>query len=157
MMKKAEEQPFPRLFYFKRICTPSCIFPFSFIRVIINKKFSRCENAGLEDGIMSKVICDVCGTAYAETAAQCPICGSAKASANQTEAGAQQGSQTAAGYTYVREAVFPSPTFASSIRRERLRSGALPRNGSLRRTITRIRPTRVWSLLLWSCCWLFLR
>ena len=51
---------------------------------------------------MSKVICDVCGTAYAETAAQCPICGSAKASANQTEAGAQQGSQTAAGYTYVK-------------------------------------------------------
>ena len=27
---------------------------------------------------MSKVICDICGTAYPETAAQCPICGSAK-------------------------------------------------------------------------------
>ena len=27
---------------------------------------------------MSKIICDVCGTAFAENAAQCPICGSAK-------------------------------------------------------------------------------
>lgn len=27
---------------------------------------------------MSKIICDVCGTAYPENAAQCPICGSAK-------------------------------------------------------------------------------
>ena len=27
---------------------------------------------------MSKVICDICGTAYPETATQCPICGSAK-------------------------------------------------------------------------------
>ena len=27
---------------------------------------------------MNKVICDICGTAYPETATQCPICGSAK-------------------------------------------------------------------------------
>lgn len=27
---------------------------------------------------MSKIICDVCGTTYPETASQCPICGSAK-------------------------------------------------------------------------------
>lgn len=27
---------------------------------------------------MSKIICDICGTAYPETAEQCPICGSAK-------------------------------------------------------------------------------
>ncbi|MCD7755426.1 MAG: Ig-like domain-containing protein [Firmicutes bacterium] len=32
---------------------------------------------------MGKVICDVCGTAYPETAAQCPICGSAKSPAAQ--------------------------------------------------------------------------
>ena len=36
---------------------------------------------------MSKVICDVCGTTYPETAATCPICGSAKTSAAQTSAG----------------------------------------------------------------------
>lgn len=35
---------------------------------------------------MSKVICDVCGTTYPETAAQCPICNSAKSSADQTAA-----------------------------------------------------------------------
>lgn len=28
---------------------------------------------------MSKIICDVCGTAYAETASQCPICGCVRA------------------------------------------------------------------------------
>lgn len=35
---------------------------------------------------MSKIICDVCGTDYPETAAQCPICGCASAGA-QTAAG----------------------------------------------------------------------
>lgn len=44
---------------------------------------------------MSKVICDVCGTSFPETAAQCPICGSAKVSSAQTE-------QQSTGYTYVK-------------------------------------------------------
>ena len=35
---------------------------------------------------MNKIICDVCGTDYPETAAQCPICGCASAGA-QTSAG----------------------------------------------------------------------
>lgn len=43
-----------------------------------------CRNGGTK---MSKVICDVCGTTYSETAATCPICGSAKTSAAQTAAG----------------------------------------------------------------------
>ena len=30
---------------------------------------------------MNKIICDVCGTDYPETAAQCPICGCASAGA----------------------------------------------------------------------------
>lgn len=53
---------------------------------------------------MSKVICDVCGTAYPETAATCPICGYAKASAERTAAvgGAQSGEDTSSGYTYVK-------------------------------------------------------
>ena len=33
---------------------------------------------------MSKVICDVCGTTYPETASNCPICGCAKNSTEQT-------------------------------------------------------------------------
>lgn len=44
----------------------------------------QCRNGGSK---MSKVICDVCGTTYPETAAQCPICGSAKNSTAQTAAG----------------------------------------------------------------------
>lgn len=53
---------------------------------------------------MSKVICDVCGTAYPETAAQCPICGSAKNSPNQTAAGSTGGADAAssASYAYVK-------------------------------------------------------
>ncbi|MBQ9762636.1 MAG: Ig-like domain-containing protein [Oscillospiraceae bacterium] len=36
---------------------------------------------------MNKVICDVCGTDYPESSAQCPICGSANAGTGQTSAG----------------------------------------------------------------------
>lgn len=32
---------------------------------------------------MSKIICDICGTAYPDTASQCPICGSAAGADNQ--------------------------------------------------------------------------
>lgn len=52
---------------------------------------------------MSKVICDVCGTTYPETAAQCPICGSAKNSAEQTAAGAgESAEQSTSSYAYVK-------------------------------------------------------
>ena len=50
---------------------------------------------------MSKVICDVCGTTYPETAAQCPICNSAKNSADQTAAGDGVGGGDS-GYAYVK-------------------------------------------------------
>lgn len=33
---------------------------------------------------MSKIVCDVCGTAYPETAAQCPICGCARGAESRT-------------------------------------------------------------------------
>lgn len=52
---------------------------------------------------MSKVICDVCGTAYAETATQCPICGCAKPENARTvssDVSAEGGS--ANSYTYVK-------------------------------------------------------
>ena len=63
--------------------------------------------------IMSKVICDVCGTTYAETATQCPICGCAKNSVAQTNAG---GEGTA--YAYVR-----GGRFSKSNVRKRNRTG----------------------------------
>lgn len=48
---------------------------------------------------MNKIVCDVCGTSYPDTAAQCPICGNSKAntaySSNSNSAGME-------GYAYVK-------------------------------------------------------
>lgn len=51
---------------------------------------------------MSKVICDVCGTTYPETAAQCPICGCARNTTNQTMADSTQTGEENGAYTYVK-------------------------------------------------------
>lgn len=53
---------------------------------------------------MSKIICDVCGTVFPETAAQCPICGCAKSPAAQAvnQEDAHQKGENAGGYTYVK-------------------------------------------------------
>lgn len=51
---------------------------------------------------MSKVICDVCGTTYPETAAQCPICNSAKNSPERTAAAASGDGEKTTGYTPVK-------------------------------------------------------
>lgn len=50
---------------------------------------------------MSKIICDVCGTAFAENAAQCPICGSAKR-ANPMTAGGNNDAAEQSGYKTVK-------------------------------------------------------
>jgi len=49
--------------------------------------------------IMNKIICDVCGTAYPETASQCPICGCAR-TADTAASGEQFLEDTAAASTY---------------------------------------------------------
>lgn len=53
---------------------------------------------------MSKIICDVCGTVFPETAAQCPICGCAKSPTAQAvpQEDAQPNGENAGGYTYVK-------------------------------------------------------
>lgn len=53
---------------------------------------------------MNKIICDVCGTAYPETASQCPICGSARpADAKGVAAEANETEQPRdSSYTYVK-------------------------------------------------------
>lgn len=51
---------------------------------------------------MEKVICDVCGTDYPETAAQCPICGCARGDGGQTAAGNTAEGEERAAYTYTR-------------------------------------------------------
>lgn len=45
---------------------------------------------------MNKIICDVCGTSYPETAEQCPICGAAKTDSAKTTTGGES------GYAYVK-------------------------------------------------------
>lgn len=50
---------------------------------------------------MNKVICDICGTAYPDTAPKCPICGYAKVAAETTAAGAERRS-TEGGYSAVK-------------------------------------------------------
>ena len=52
---------------------------------------------------MSKIICDVCGTVFPETAAQCPICGCAKSPAAQSVAQEETNQRgESGGYTYVK-------------------------------------------------------
>jgi len=48
---------------------------------------------------MSKVICDVCGTSYPDTATQCPICGYVRTTSTQSDASQ---ADTKEGYTYVK-------------------------------------------------------
>ncbi|MBQ8769096.1 MAG: Ig-like domain-containing protein [Oscillospiraceae bacterium] len=49
---------------------------------------------------MNKVICDICGTAYPDTAPKCPICGYAKTSAETTSAGTER--RSSEGYSAVK-------------------------------------------------------
>ena len=49
---------------------------------------------------MSKIICDVCGTSYPETAAQCPICGCVRPGETRSVMG-DKGEENG-GYTYVK-------------------------------------------------------
>jgi len=52
---------------------------------------------------MNKIICDVCGTAYPETAAQCPICGCAKPdSGGMPPLDGGEGAVAERSYTYVK-------------------------------------------------------
>lgn len=53
---------------------------------------------------MSKIICDVCGTSYPETATQCPICGCVRSGEPITVAGDTNEAevQPAVSYTYVK-------------------------------------------------------
>ncbi len=55
---------------------------------------------------MDKIICDVCGTAYPQTAAQCPICGYARMS--DAKVIPAQNESSAGSYTYVKGGRFSS-------------------------------------------------
>ncbi|MBR4972436.1 MAG: hypothetical protein IKY59_05650, partial [Oscillospiraceae bacterium] len=66
---------------------------------------------------MNKIVCDVCGTSYPESVAQCPICGTAKTDANKTTTGGE------AGYAYVKGGRFSH----ANVRKRNAGSQELPR------------------------------
>lgn len=51
---------------------------------------------------MSKIICDVCGTTYPETASQCPICGCAKSADSRTVTGDKVSTEAESSYQFVK-------------------------------------------------------
>lgn len=69
---------------------------------------------------MSKVVCDICGTAFADTANQCPICGTAKSEATRPSGATEDG---ASGYAYVRGGRFSQ----SNVRKHNSGKKELPR------------------------------
>ncbi len=73
---------------------------------------------------MSKIICDVCGTSYAETATQCPICGSVRPGNVTTVSGSsdKKEEQTTNTYTYVKGGRF-SKANVRKRNKERMASG----------------------------------
>ena len=69
---------------------------------------------------MSKVICDVCGTSYPDTATQCPICGCVSTAATPGASG--EAAAAGAGYTYVKGGRFSK----SNVRKRNLANGVAP-------------------------------
>lgn len=69
---------------------------------------------------MSKVVCDVCGTAYAETSNVCPICGTAKTEVARSAEGT---GESGSGYAYVKGGRFSQ----SNVRKHNSGKRELPR------------------------------
>ena len=85
---------------------------------------------------MSKVICDICGTTYAETAAQCPICGCARTTTAQTMADSTQPSEDNGAYTYVK-----GGRFSKTNVRKRDKGSDLPRSTAAQRAAKNEEPS----------------
>lgn len=79
---------------------------------------------------MNKVICDICGTDYPETATQCPICGCAKADSGQTAAGNAAGEENS-GYTYVRGGRFSKANVRKRLKASQLQQTAAMQSAQL--------------------------
>lgn len=76
---------------------------------------------------MNKVICDVCGTDYPETALQCPICGCARADGAQTSAGnTVPGEEESTGYTYVKGGRFSKSNVRKRLKANQIQESKIP-------------------------------
>ncbi len=71
---------------------------------------------------MSKIICDVCGTSYPETATQCPICGYVNSGNTQGVSGDTQDNDFSGGYNYVKGGRFSK----SNVRKRNQGKGVQP-------------------------------
>ncbi len=70
---------------------------------------------------MSKIICEICGTAYPDTASQCPICGCAKPADSQGTTADGGEASAESGYTYVK-----GGRFSKANVRKRTSAAAVP-------------------------------
>lgn len=70
---------------------------------------------------MSKIICDVCGTSYPDTASQCPICGCVRHMERRHRSSAEDETEEYGAYTYVK-----GGRFSKSNVRKRNRTGNVP-------------------------------
>jgi hypothetical protein len=71
---------------------------------------------------MSKIICDVCGSAYADTASQCPICGTAKSENPSVVPATEENAAADSTYNFVK-----GGRFSKSNVRKRNNGKELPR------------------------------
>ncbi len=71
---------------------------------------------------MSKIICDVCGTSYPDTAPQCPICGYVNAG-NQTVSGDTKEDIPSREYTYVKGGRFSKSNVRKRNQSNQVKSG----------------------------------
>lgn len=74
---------------------------------------------------MNKIICDVCGTDYPETAAQCPICGCASAGA-QTAAGNEVSDAEEKAYTPVKGGRFSKANVRKRLKNSQMYYDPIP-------------------------------
>ena len=73
---------------------------------------------------MSKIICDVCGTSYPDTATQCPICGCVRTADSKSVSARTDTGSGAGGYTYVKGGRFSK----SNVRKRNKASGVVSVN-----------------------------
>lgn len=75
---------------------------------------------------MEKVICDVCGTDYPETAAQCPICGCARGDGGQTSAGNTAADEGRPAYTYTKGGRFSKSNVRKRLKAAQIQQVPIP-------------------------------
>lgn len=72
---------------------------------------------------MSKIICEICGTAYSETSTQCPICGYVRSAEAAAVAAPETAEENSGSYTYVK-----GGRFSKSNVKKRNRANQKPEN-----------------------------